>query len=57
MGFFLIHGYIDPGSGSFLLQILLAFILGALFTIKGAWRRLKERIKKAFRKGNEEEKQ
>ena len=28
------HAYIDPATGSFLLQLLLASILGALFTIK-----------------------
>jgi hypothetical protein len=32
--------YIDPGSGSFLLQILLAFLFGSLFLMKGFWKRI-----------------
>lgn len=35
------HFYLDPGSGSFLLQILLAAILGSAFAIKMYWRKLK----------------
>lgn len=35
------HLYLDPGSGSFLLQILLAAILGSAFAIKMYWRKLK----------------
>lgn len=33
--------YLDPGAGSMLLQLLIAGILGALFTIKMYWYRLK----------------
>lgn len=29
------HAYIDPGSGSFMLQILMATLLAVGFTIKG----------------------
>lgn len=32
--------YLDPGSGSFLLQLLLAAGLGALFAIKVYWKKL-----------------
>lgn len=28
------HAYIDPGSGSFLLQILLAAVVGAMFYLR-----------------------
>ena len=28
------HAYIDPGTGSFILQMLVATLLGALFTMK-----------------------
>lgn len=28
------HAYIDPGTGSFVVQMLLATILGGLFTIR-----------------------
>ena len=32
--------YIDPGTGSYMIQILIAFLIGALFTIKGFWRKI-----------------
>lgn len=35
------HAYIDPGSGSYLIQILAALFLGSLFTIKTFWYRIK----------------
>lgn len=35
------HAYIDPGTGSILIQGLIAAIVGALFTIKIWWRRIK----------------
>jgi hypothetical protein len=38
------YAYIDPGSGSMLLQALLAGIVGALFTIKMYWRECKRFI-------------
>jgi hypothetical protein len=34
------YAYLDPGSGSYLLQILLAGLLGALFTLKVFWKRI-----------------
>ncbi len=33
--------YIDPGTGSFLLQILLAGVLGGIATLKIYWGRVK----------------
>lgn len=33
--------YLDPGSGSFILQVLLASLLGAGFAIKMYWKRIK----------------
>jgi hypothetical protein len=35
------HAYIDPGSGSYILQYLIAAFLGVLFTIKIYWRRIR----------------
>lgn len=35
------HAYIDPGSGSMVIQLLVAAIAGGLFTLKVYWRRLK----------------
>jgi hypothetical protein len=34
------YAYLDPGSGSYLLQILVASILAGLFLIKNFWRNL-----------------
>ena len=33
--------YLDPGSGSYLVQMIIAAILGALFYFKTAWWRIK----------------
>ncbi len=38
------YGYIDPGSGSFLLQAALAGLLGLSFTIKSFWRNIRGRF-------------
>lgn len=45
--------YLDPGSGSFLIQLLIAGLLGAGFLVKTFWRR----ITKFFSKSNQEPKQ
>lgn len=36
--------YLDPGSGSFLLQLLVAGILGGLFAMRAFWGRLRDKI-------------
>ena len=33
-------GYIDPGTGSYILQILVAGIVGSLFVVKIFWKRI-----------------
>ena len=47
--------YLDPGSGSFILQILIATLVGSLFLIKVYWKKLKAFFKKTFSKGQNEE--
>jgi hypothetical protein len=42
--------YLDPGSGSFLLQLLIAAILGGAFAVKVYWKKIK-----AFFTGKKEE--
>lgn len=32
--------YLDPGSGSYLLQLLIAGLLGSLFVIRASWSRI-----------------
>jgi len=39
MKFFLL--YIDPGSGSYLVQVIIAAVLGAAFYFKTIWLRIK----------------
>ena len=34
------EAYLDPGSGSFILQLLLATLLGLGFVFRGYWRKL-----------------
>jgi hypothetical protein len=42
--------YLDPGTGSYAFQILLASILTGLYTIKIFWKRIKEWLMKLFNK-------
>ena len=42
------HAYIDPGSGSFVLQMVVAAVLGAGVTLKMYWKRI-------FGRGNKPE--
>jgi hypothetical protein len=35
------NAYLDPGSGSYLLQLLIAGILGSLFVVRASWDRIK----------------
>jgi hypothetical protein len=45
----LANAYIDPGSGSFLLQAALAGLLGFSFTLKSFWRNLTGRFKQSHK--------
>ena len=44
------YAYIDPSSGSYFLQLLLASLLGAAFAVKIYWRRVKAFIGRLFGK-------
>lgn len=35
------HAYLDPGSGSFLVQLLIAGLVGAGFLVKTYWKKIK----------------
>jgi hypothetical protein len=35
------HAYLDPGSGSFLIQLLIAGLVGAAFLVKAYWKKIK----------------
>jgi hypothetical protein len=47
------HAYLDPGSGSYLIQILVASIAGAGILIKTQW----DNIKRIFGKKDSDEKE
>lgn len=46
----------DPGTGSYLFQLLMAGILGALFAIKMYWKSLKAYFKSRFSKNQDTDK-
>jgi hypothetical protein len=35
------HAYIDPGTGSYVIQLVIAGLLGASFAIKIYWKKIK----------------
>jgi hypothetical protein len=49
------YAYLDPGTGSFILQVMLGILLGAAFTIKIYWRNILAFFKRIFsKKGNKD---
>lgn len=40
------HAYLDPGTGSFIFQMIIAGVVGGLFTIKTFWRKIASLFKK-----------
>jgi hypothetical protein len=49
------HAYLDPGSGSYLLQLLIAGALGAAFALRMFWGRIKGFFSRIFFGGQDEE--
>jgi len=47
----LASAYIDPATGSYVLQLLLAGLLGALFALKVFWHRAVGFVRGLFRRG------
>lgn len=35
------HAYLDPGSGSFLIQLVIAGLVGAAFILRSSWGKIK----------------
>lgn len=50
-----VYAYLDPGTGSYILQLILAALLGAAFAIKIFWKRIKTFFADLLRGGSEEE--
>ncbi|MCA9473307.1 MAG: hypothetical protein MRJ96_09950 [Nitrospirales bacterium] len=47
--------YIDPGTGSYLFQMLMAGLLSSLFAVKMAWRNIKIYISRFFSQNGPQE--
>ena len=45
------YAYLDPGTGSYMLQMLLAALLSMLFFVKAFWSNVKLFFKRFFIKG------
>ncbi len=45
--------YLDPGTGSYIFQVLVAAVIGGLFTIKIYWRKIKDFVINCFSKKQE----
>jgi hypothetical protein len=48
------HAYLDPGSGSYFLQMLLASLLTGLYLIKLFWGKIKHFFSTRFGRGKDE---
>ena len=49
---FNIEAYIDPGTGSLILQIVIASLVGSLFLLKVFWRKVKTFFTNVFSRDN-----
>jgi hypothetical protein len=45
----LAYGYLDPGTGSYIIQLLVGGLLGGLFAIGLFWKRVIAFVKRPFR--------
>ena len=52
-----VSAYLDPGTGSYMIQLVTGGLLGSLFLIKNYWRDIVSTIKKIFSKKNHENKE
>ena len=42
--------YLDPGSGSFLIQLLIAALLGGAFVVRSYWGKILDFFRRLFKK-------
>jgi hypothetical protein len=50
------NAYLDPGSGSVLIQLLIAGLLGAAFILKASWSKIKAFFTRSKASESEDEK-
>jgi len=51
------HAYLDPGTGSYLIQIIIASVAGAGYLLKTNWGKVKDIFSKKNKKKAENEKE
>ncbi|MCX6584494.1 MAG: hypothetical protein NT166_30355 [Candidatus Aminicenantes bacterium] len=51
------YGYIDPGTGSYLVQVLIAAFVGASLGVKVYWKKIRTLLKKWSEKNKENKNQ
>jgi len=56
-GLFAKSVYLDPGSGSFILQLILATLLGGLLILRSYWTKVKDFLVGLFSRDKSEEEQ
>jgi len=49
------HAYIDPGTGSYLIQLLIAGFVAASFAVKIFWKKIKGFFSRLFGRQKEED--
>lgn len=52
-----VSAYLDPGTGSYMIQLLMGGLLGSLFLIKNYWTNIVSIIKNFFSKKNHKNKE
>jgi hypothetical protein len=50
----LAYGYLDPGTGSYIIQLLVGGLLGGLFAIGLFWKRVVAFVKRLFKPRNKD---
>ena len=48
------YAYIDPGTGSYVLQVVAASVLAGLFIIKSTWQNIRKSVGKLFGKNTDD---
>ena len=49
------NAYLDPGTGSYVVQLLVGSLLGGLFALGVFWRRVGASFKRLFRRGSSDD--
>ncbi len=50
------HAYIDPGTGSYIIQVMIGGLLGAAFALKVYWKKVKAYFSNLFSKRTKSDK-